>query len=109
MAAKVRWLKNAWWLVTFEGRTLGHENEAVAAAHYDRLDFTTYSEPERLQPGETPMDLFARLCRAPEAQNSHHQSHHLHSARRNPPKRQGARWRPQRESNPCRRLERAVS
>ena len=30
---------------------IGHEGEAVAAKHYDRLDFTTYREPERLGTG----------------------------------------------------------
>ena len=41
---------------------IGHENDAVAREHYDRLDFRTYRPPEMLLPGETPMDLFARLC-----------------------------------------------
>ena len=81
----------------------------MAAAHYDRLDFTTYREPERLQPGETPMDLFERLCRAPEREKSHHESHHSTTARRKAPKRLAAGWRSQRESNPCLSLERAAS
>jgi len=40
---------------------IGHENDAVAREHYDRLDFTTYRPPEVLLDGETPMDLFERL------------------------------------------------
>ena len=113
---------------------IGHESEAVAREHYDRLDFTTYRAPETLQPGETPMDLFARLCIATEpldasaqpaatervraidepvraiASTMREQSPpRVPSPSRKAPRSQRVTWRPQRESNPCRRLERAVS
>ncbi len=114
---------------------IGHESEAVAREHYDRLDFTTYRAPEALLPGETPMDLFARLCVQPEASTlpgaSEHPAEQLRapnetvrarsstlsgqspprvpSPKRKAPQSQRVTWRPQRESNPCRRLERAVS
>ena len=45
---------------------IGHETDAVARAHYDRFDFTTYQAPEDLHHGETPMDLFARVCVEPD-------------------------------------------
>ncbi len=42
---------------------IGHEDKAVAAKHYDALDFSKYKTAEQLNPEvETPMDLFARLC-----------------------------------------------
>ena len=85
---------------------IGHESQTVADAHYDRLDFTAYRQPEPLHPGENPMDLFARLCRAPK---SHHESHHRAARVANLPKRQARAWRSQRESNPCLSLERAAS
>jgi hypothetical protein len=113
---------------------IGHETDAVARAHYDRLDFTTYRAPENLLPGETPMDLFARLCIEPEATALHPISKRVESlligraeqvparagterpipprvpSPRNRPQRiQGVKWRPQRDSNPCCRLERAES
>lgn len=84
---------------------IGHEGEAVAAAHYDALDFSTYREPERLAPGDTPMDLFERLC----GEESPQESPHLATDTRKAPRLRALGWRPQRESNPCYRLERAES
>ncbi len=83
---------------------IGHESDGVARKHYDRLDFTTYREPERLQPGQTPMDLFARLC-----EETDEIPLAVPSPARKPPMIQRVGWRPQRDSNPCCRLERAES
>ena len=117
---------------------IGHESEAVAREHYDRLDFTTYRAPEVLQPGETPMDLFARLCVEPDEQSARtydaiasapsDPNEHVRevastytvqtggripprvpSPKRKAPQSQRVTWRSQRESNPCLSLERAAS
>jgi len=88
----------------YVGAAIGHETEAVAKRHYDRLDFTTYHAPEPILEGETPMDLFARLCREPSES-----PHRVPSPAARPQRIQRFGWRPQRESNPCCRLERAES
>ena len=91
---------------------LGHEGEAVAEAHYTALDFRVFRPPERVDPGqgETPMDLFERLCPEPAARReSPHLSPHLGVEDEEAEEIQAVTWRPQRESNPCCRLERAES
>jgi hypothetical protein len=48
-------------------QAIGHADEAVADAHYNKLNFTKYIPPEPIDgERETPMDLFARLCVPPE-------------------------------------------
>ena len=81
---------------------IGHESEAVARLHYDRLDFRIYRAPETLRADETPMDLVARLCRSESPLR-------VPSPSKKAPRLQRVGWRPQRESNPCCRLERAES
>ena len=85
---------------------VGHEGEEVERKHYLALDFTSYHAPEPIAEGETPMDLFARLCQPPQAARRGTKS-------LNKPTKavanQVVSWRPQRESNPCCRLERAES
>src|SRR5262245_15284663 len=81
---------------------IGHENEAVAREHYDRFDFTTYRPPETQCEGETPMDLFARLCRSESPLR-------LPSRSKKAPRIRRVGWCSQRESNPCFGLERATS
>ncbi len=112
---------------------IGHESDAVAREHYDRLDFTTYRAPEALLPGDTPMDLFARLCgessklpareehaeavlsapagelRARASSEGARVHPRVPSPTRKAPRSRELGWRPQRESNPCYRLERAES
>ncbi len=112
---------------------IGHETDAVAREHYDRLDFTTYRAPEPLAPGDTPMDLFARLCTEPDAiadapgaaecvreRASTYRARNggrtgvrtppaVPSAAAAPARNRGLEWRSQRESNPCLSLERAAS
>ena len=84
---------------------IGHESEGVARMHYDALDFSTYRAPETLRSGEVPADLFARLCPEESVQSppikSPQRTQLAALARKS--------WRPQRDSNPCCRLERAVS
>ncbi len=113
---------------------IGHETDAVAREHYDRLDFTTYRAPEQLGTGDTPMDLFARVCIEPDAAALQAPSEQIAksstrrgeqvraragnerpipprvpSLRTKPQRIRGVEWRPQRDSNPCCRLERAES
>ena len=94
---------------------IGHKTDAVAREHYDRLDFTTYRAPEELRDGETPMDLFARVCVEPDADavqplgervqaragEQRQTPPRVPSPRKKAPKRQVVGWRPQRDSNPC--------
>jgi hypothetical protein len=48
-------------------QVIGHADEAVADAHYNKPDFSQYPTPESVDgQRETPMDLFARLCVPPE-------------------------------------------
>jgi len=79
---------------------IGHEGEAVASEHYTGKRLRGYRPPELLAEGELPTDLFARLCRAPEAQKSHHKSHHPKTGARKAPRLKAVGWCPQRDSNP---------
>ncbi len=107
---------------------IGHETDAVARQYYDRIDFTTYRPPEQILRGETPMDLFARLCVEPDpsalqplseqvarsstrrgeqvrarAGNERSTPPRVPSPRTKPQRIRGVEWRPQRDSNPSAR------
>jgi len=104
---------------------IGHETDAVARQYYDRLDFTTYRPPEQILRGDTPMDLFARLCVEPDATalqplaeqvarsstrrgeqvraragNERPTPPRVPSLRTKPQRIRGVDWCPQRDSNP---------
>jgi hypothetical protein len=78
----------------YVSKQLGHADVGVTVRHYARYVSDDYREPPRLEPGEVPADLLARLG----------ESHHTHISKqvsdgkrrvttRNP-------WWSQRESNP---------
>jgi len=81
---------------------LGHESVGVTEKHYAKwIGDDDYREPMRLEEGEVPADLLARLpAKVPTVVPTHiNESEEI----------QGVKWRPQRDSNPCCRLERAES
>ncbi len=81
---------------------LGHESVGVTAKHYAKwIGDDDYREPMRLEEGEVPADLLARL---PEKVTTISTTHKNESEGI-----PGVRWRSQRESNPCLSLERAPS
>jgi len=91
---------------------IGHETEGVADAHYNALDFRVFRPPERVDPeaGDTPMDLFERLCPEPlSLSHSPHFSPHLGVEEQKAEGIQPLPWCSQRDSNPCLGLERATS
>ena len=84
---------------------IGHADEGVATAHYNKLDLTRYKPAEPLDPEtENPMDLFARLCVPREQVPAVVPALKIESEGI-----PGVTWRSQRESNPCLSLERAPS
>ncbi len=83
---------------------LGHSNVAITARHYARwVGGDTYREPMKLEPGEVPADLLARLHESPQSPPSFAPSiDEDASTRRN-------WWWSQRDLNPCLQGENLVS
>jgi hypothetical protein len=81
---------------------LRHESVGVTEKHYAKwIGDDDYREPMRLEEGEVPADLLARL---PGKVTTISTTHRIESEGI-----QGVGWRSQRESNPCLSLERAPS
>ena len=76
-----------------------------SAAWIESLD-TTVEFSNNTAIRNNPMDLFARLCPEPAQDRS---PLTVPSPQRKAPRSRAVAWRPQRDSNPRRRLERAVS